>query len=62
MSTSKEVESCPDTDELLLQRSIEKRCTEYTPCKGEPLVYHCVKHIDKFVEVCAPAVTITGNA
>lgn len=42
-------------------RSREKMCNNFRSCQGEDLVYHCVRYKDKFVEVCAPRVLITGN-
>lgn len=46
---------------LFGKRSREKMCEHYRSCQGERLVYHCVRYKDKYVEVCAPRVLITGN-
>lgn len=43
------------------KRSREKMCKNFSSCQGEHLVYHCVRYKDKFVEVCAPSVLITGK-
>lgn len=36
-------------------------CDTYSPCKEDPLVYHCVRYEDRLVEVCAPSGLITGG-
>lgn len=52
------VTKCPDSDKELLERSRKKHCEIL--CDGRPCVYHCVKHNDKNVEVCAPVEKIRG--
>lgn len=55
------VNTCQMNISLFEKRSREKMCKNFKPCLGEPLVYHCVRYKDKFVEVCAPRTFITGN-
>lgn len=59
--TIKKVNTCPTDNVTLHERSQEKICKSVKPCLGEPLVYHCVRYKDGFVEVCAPISLITGH-
>lgn len=60
-TTLEKVDSCPRNNVTIMERSERKNCAKYEPCKGDPLVYHCVRHENNFVEVCAPEETITGK-
>ncbi|XP_078334797.1 uncharacterized protein LOC111101102 isoform X2 [Crassostrea virginica] len=53
---------CPH-GENVHQIALTKNCSKYPSCNGEPLVYHCVKHVDvgSFIEICARRVRITGK-
>lgn len=53
------VEKCPDTDDKHVERSRNKDCNML--CRGKPCVYHCVKYINRTVEVCAPVEKLTGH-
>lgn len=55
------VNTCRMNKLLFGKRSREKMCNNFRSCQGEDLVYHCVRYKDKFVEVCAPRVLITGK-
>lgn len=55
--TLNEVTNCSSSTTNLLR----KMCDEKPACKGEPLVYHCVRYKQGFAEVCAPQYTITGK-
>lgn len=52
---------CPENEAILNERSKKKMCKKYPKCHGEPLVYHCVRSKDNFVEVCAPRRQIVGS-
>lgn len=60
-ATLEPVENCPKNETDKEGRSREKMCDTYSPCKEDPLVYHCVRYEDRLVEVCAPSGLITGN-
>lgn len=60
-ATLEPVENCPRNETDIEGRSREKKCDTYSPCKEDPLVYHCVRYEDRLVEVCAPRRLITGN-
>ena len=60
-TTLEKVDSCPRNNVTIMERSKRKNCAKYEPCKGQPLVYHCVRHENNLVEVCAPVETITGK-
>ena len=55
------VTHCPHNNDTLQERSWKKMCHTFPKCKGETLVYHCVKYKNNLVEVCAPKGLITGN-
>lgn len=59
--TLRDVKICPQSDTIWRQQMQIKNCSSHPTCKGEPLVYHCVKWNDTFIEVCAPSAEITGN-
>lgn len=60
-TTVKKVDVCPENNETLNKRSIERDCSRYQPCAGQQLVYHCVMNGGGLVEVCAPRSLITGR-
>jgi len=60
-TTLEKVDSCPRNNVTIRERSETKNCQQYEPCKGDPLVYHCVRHENNLVEVCAPKEIITGH-
>lgn len=60
-ATLEPVERCPINEADIQGRLLDKKCSTYPHCQGEPLVYHCVRYEDKLVEVCAPRGLITGN-
>lgn len=53
---------CPHGEDLH-QRALTTNCSKYHSCNGEPLVYHCVKHVDgdRFIEICSEIVMIKGK-
>lgn len=55
------VYECPKNTKVLQERIERKNCKIYPRCQNEPLVYHCVRYTDSFVEVCAPRGLITGK-
>ena len=54
------VAMCPETRENQLERSRIKDC--HMSCRGRPSVYHCVKYLDIFAEVCAFVEILRGIA
>ena len=60
-TTLEEVDSCPKNNVTIRERSERKNCEKFKPCQGHPLLYHCVRHENNLVEVCAPEETITGK-
>lgn len=60
-TTVKKVDVCPENNETLNKRSIEKNCSRYQTCSEHHLVYHCIMNGGGLVEVCAPRSLITGR-
>nr|XP_022286769.1 uncharacterized protein LOC111099673 isoform X2 [Crassostrea virginica] len=55
------VEYCPRNSTSLQNRLISKKCSDFSSCNNERLVYHCVRSEDSLVEVCAPEGHIIGH-
>lgn len=60
-TTVKKVDVCPENNETLNKRSVEKNCSRYQTCSEHHLVYHCIMNGGGLVEVCAPRSRITGR-
>lgn len=58
--TLHKVDNCPENENNHLERSNTLQCDSYPSCEGEPLVYHCVRSNEEYVEVCSPRTKITG--
>lgn len=61
ISNRTKVPECPGNEKAARERSNMKKCDNYQPCNGKPLVYHCARDNDSLVEACAPIVTILGS-
>lgn len=50
-ATLENVFTCPENNDILLERSSRKKCESFPQCQKEPLVYHCVRFEEELVEV-----------